>query len=405
MKPGLNVGQTGDLTWIVDPTMTISLGGLPRATVFSTPAMILLMERAARETLRPFLEDGEESVGVEVHVEHVAPSVPGATVQGRARVTAIEGRRIDFTVTAHDGDREIGRGTHRRAIVSLSRVLENVAKVSGDGGSAMTIAHNRGELPELETLSVTVANRIATVTLNRPQALNAVNQLMTAELELVVAWLAGHSEDVRVVMITGAGRAFCAGDDVKELPSLTIAQARDLSLRQANIFLAFERLPQPIIAVVNGVAFGTGCVAAISCDFRLGSHAARFAMPEITLGWPPGYGVAQLMALVGKARAMELCLWGEPITATQAHEWGLINELVSGGILWQRASALAGRLTALPAQALRETKRLIHTDEGQLPKIAHRADTEAYLHCLELPDAQEGIAAFTEKRKPRFHGK
>jgi enoyl-CoA hydratase/carnithine racemase len=177
-----------------------------------------------------------------------------------------------------------------------------------------------------------------------------------------------------------------------------------LSLRQANLYLAFERLPQPIMAVVNGVAFGGGCVAAMSCDFRLASHAARFAMPEITLGWPPGYGIAQLTALVGKARALELCLWGEPINARQAHEWGLINEVVPSAMLSKRASALARRLIELPAQAVRDTKRLVHADEGQLPKVTHRADTEAYLRCLELPDAQEGMAAFAEKRKPRFQG-
>ena len=399
MKPGLQTGQIGELTWIVDPTMTITLGELPQATVLSTPAMILLMERAAREALRPFLEEGEESVGVDVQVEHLAPTVLGATIRGAARVTAVEQRRIHFAVTAYDGDREIGRGTHRRAVVPLGRIVENVAKISGDGGRAMDLAANRGELAELETVLLSVADRVATVTLNRPRSLNAVNRRMTAELESVVAWLAGHPEEVRVVLLSGAGEAFCAGDDVKELPTLTPAQARDLSLRQANLYLAFERLPQPIIAVVNGAALGGGCVAAISCDFRLASHAARFAMPEITLGWPPGYGVAQLTALVGKARALELCLWGEPISAAQAHNWGLVNELVPAAMLWPRAAALAGRLIELPAQALRETKRLIHADEGQLPKIAHRADTEAYLRCLELPDAQEGMAAFAEKRK------
>ena len=404
MKPGLEIGLIGELTWVVDPTMTISLGEQFQAAVFSTPAMIMLMERAAREALRPFLDEGEESVGVEVHVEHIAPALFGATVVGLARVNVIDGRHVDFTVTAYHGDREIGRGTHRRAIVSLARLLENLAKVSDDGGRAMSLVPNRGELPKLETLLVSVTDRIATVTLNRPRSLNAVNRLMTAELEWVVEWLAGHPEDVRVVLLTGAGEAFCAGDDVIELPALSPAEARDLSLRQANLYLAFERLPQPMIAVVNGVAFGAGCVAAISCDLRLASHAARFAMPEIALGWPPGYGIAQLTALVGKARALELCLGGQPINAAQAHEWGLVNIVVPGAMLWQQAHALAARLLELPAQAMRETKRLIHADEGQLPKVTHRADTEAYVRCLGLPNAQEGLAAFAEKRKPRFPG-
>jgi enoyl-CoA hydratase len=405
MKPGLRIGQIGELTWIVDPTMTISFGDLSQATVLSTPAMILLMERTAREALRPFLDAGEESVGVEVHVEHLSPAPLGATVRGFASVDGIDGRRVDFSVKAYHGDREIGRGTHRRAVVSVSRLLENVAKLSDNGDRAMTLAPNCGDLPDLQTVLVSVTDRIATVTLNRPRSLNAVNRLMTSELERIVEWLAGHAEDVRVVMLAGAGEAFCAGDDVIELPSLTSTEARELSLRQANLYLAFERLQQPVIAVVNGPAYGAGCVAAISCDLRLASHSARFAMPEIALGWPPGYGIAQLTALVGKARALELCLRGEPISAAVAHEWGLVNAVVPGASLWQQARKLAARLIELPAQAVRETKRLVHADEGQLPKVTHRADTEAYLRCLELPDAQEGMAAFAEKRKPRFEGK
>ncbi len=404
MKPGLNIGSVGELTWVVDPTMTITLGGLPQATVFSTPSMIMLMERAAREALRPFLDDTEETVGMDVKVEHLGPAILGSTVRGMARVTGIEARRVDFDVLAFAGQREIGRGQHRRAIVRLSRLVENLAKVANDGELPMNLEPNGGSLPRLETIDVAVSNRIATVTLNRPRSLNAINVQMTGDLEQVVAWLSGHPEWVRVVVLTGAGDAFSAGDDVKELEGMSLDTARRLSLRQANAYLAFERLPQPLIAAINGPAFGAGCVAAYSSDLRLASHAARFSMPEIKLGWPPGYGIAQLSALVGKARALELCLTGEVITATQALEWGLINELVPGVLLMKRARELAERMLALPAAALRETKRLIHADEGQLPKITHRADTEAYIRCFDLPDAKEGIAAFKEKRRPRFSG-
>jgi enoyl-CoA hydratase len=254
-------------------------------------------------------------------------------------------------------------------------------------------------------VKVAVADRIATLAFNRPHALNAVNVQMTAEWEQVVAWLAGHPEEIRIAIVTGAGQAFCAGDDVKELPSLTLDAARALSLRQASLWLALERLPQPVIAAVNGPAQGAGCVAAYSCDFRIASHAATFGMPEIKLGWPPGYGVAQLTALVGKARALELCLTGDPIPASRALEWGLVNEVVSAAQLLPRAHQLATRLLTLPAEAVRATKRLVHADEGAQPKIAHRADTEAYIRCLALPDAREGIAAFAAKRRPNFGGR
>jgi enoyl-CoA hydratase len=404
MQPGLQPGITGELTWIVDPTMTITLGSHPQATVFSTPSMILLMERAAREAMRPFLDEGEESVGIEVHVEHLGPAALGDTVRGVARVTAADDRRASFDVQAFAGDREIGRGTHRRAVAPLARLVQNIAKATGEPGAVMPLEANRGQLPVLTTLQVAVTGRVATVTLNRPRSLNAVSVQMTAEWEHVVAWLAGHPAEVRVVIVTGAGDAFCAGDDVKELASLSLDQARALSLRQAGLWLALERLPQPVIAAVNGAALGAGCVAAYSCDFRVASHAATFGMPEIKLGWPPGYGVAQLTALVGKARTLELCLTGDPIAASRALDWGLVHEVVPGTRLAASAQQLANRLLALPAEALRATKRLVHADEGARPKITHRADTEAYVRCLALPDAREGIAAFVAKRRPDFSG-
>ncbi len=405
MKSGLTIGTTGSLTWTVDATMIITLGGDSRATVFSTPNMILLMERAAREALREYIDPGEESVGIEVNIQHIGGAALGSTVRGLAKVTGIDGRRVTFDVEAWAGDRQIGRGTHSRAIVQLSRIIENLDKLSNDESRAMNLSPNTGSMPTFQTLLVSIANRLAIVTLNRTRSLNAVNVQMTEDLEKLVAWLLGHPEEVRVVLLTGAGAAFCAGDDVKELRTLSLADARTLSLRQAELYLAFERLPQPIIALVNGDAFGGGCVAAYSADLRIASHAARFAMPEVKLGWPPGYGIAQLTALVGKSRALEMCLMGEPISPTKALEWGLVSEVVPGTSLISRGRQIAEKMLQMPAVALRETKRIIHIDEGSQPKVAHRVDTDAYLRCLEQQDAQEGIAAFSEKRAPRFSGR
>lgn len=376
--------------------MVITLGGDSRATVFSTPNMILLMERAAREALREYLEPGEESVGVDVNVQHIAGATIGATVRGIAKVTSVDGRRVTFDVEAWCGERLIGRGTHSRAIVQLSKMIENIGKLSGEDSIAMNLKADTGSLPSFETLKIQIDGRVAIVTLNRPKSLNAVNVKMTDELEQLISWLMGHAEQVRVVLMTGAGEAFCAGDDVKELRGLSSDVARTLSHRQAELYLAFERIPQPIIALVNGDAFGGGCVAAYSADLRIASHAARFAMPEIRLGWPPGYGIAQLTALVGKARALEMCLMGEPISANTALAWGLVNEVVPGVALAKRGLQIAEQLLKMPAQALRETKRIVHLDEGSQPKVAHRADTDAYIRCLDLPDAREGIQAFAE---------
>lgn len=402
MKSGLVVGQVGELVWVVDPGMTITLGGVVEATVFSTPNMIMLMERAAREALRPYLEDGEESVGAEVQVEHLAPALLGETVRGVARVTAVEGRRVSFAVQAFAGERELGRGTHRRAVIRVGRLLENLSKLRREGGVVSGEREEGGGMPEFSTLKVEVGGGVARVRLNRPGQLNAINVRMTDDLERLVGWLSSVGDEVRVVLVTGEGDAFSAGDDVKELPSLSVEEARRLSLRQASVYLAFERLPQVMVAVVNGVAMGAGCVLANACDVRLASTASRFGMPEIRLGWPPGYGVAQLTALVGKARALEMCILGEGISANRALEWGLVNEVVPGAMLERRAGDLASALLRMPVEALRETKRLVHADEGALPKLTHRADTEAYIRCFALPDAKEGMRAFAEKREARF---
>ncbi len=407
MRSGLSVGKSGELHWIVDPTMTITLGEIARATIFSTPNMIMLMERAAREALRPYLEEGEESVGIDVQVEHLGPASLGAKVVGSATVTAIDNRKIEFDVKAFCGDQLIGRGKHRRAIITLDRFLERLQQPpihSPKASEALLKSSNTMPLPAFQTLQVRIENRIAWVTLNRPRSLNAVNVAMTTELDALVKWLFNHREAVRVVVLSGSGEAFCSGDDVKELPSLTLEQARALSLQQANIYLNFEQLPQPIIAAVNGPAYGGGCVAAYSCDFRIASHQARFGMPEIKLGWPPGYGISQLTNIVGKPRALELCLTGESISAQTALEWGLVQEVVPAHQLLARAQVLASKLLKMPAEALRQTKFLVHANEGQLPKVTHRADTEAYIRCLELPDSREGMTAFSEKRPPQFKG-
>jgi enoyl-CoA hydratase/carnithine racemase/predicted thioesterase len=402
MKPGLQPGAIGELIWNVDSSMVITLGGDPRATVFSTPNMIMLMERAAREALRTFLDPGEESVGTDVQIQHVSGAGIGSVVRGEARVTAIDGKRIHFDVSAWCGDRQLGYGKHTRALVKLDRLIENLDKQSQEGPRAMNLIADEGALPSFKTLVFEQTGLVATVTLNRPGSLNAVNSEMTSDLEKLVRWLLGHKDQLRVVLLRGAGESFCAGDDIKELPGFTPEFARELSLRQAEMYLAWERLPQIVIALVHGDAMGGGCVAAYSADFRLASHDARFGMPEIKLGWPPGYGLAQLTNLIGKSRALEMCLLGEPLSAQKALEWGLVHELVPRGQLEKRGQFWAERLLKLPAEALRQTKMLLHLDEGSQPKVAYRADTEGYIRCLQLPEATEGIRAFIEKRPANF---
>jgi enoyl-CoA hydratase len=409
MKPGLQPGITAQLGWSVDATNSIHLGETsPAGTiVFSTPSMINLMEHAARKALLPFLEEGEESVGVTVEVHHTAATPLGAQVMADATVTSVDGRLVDFEVVARDGIEQIGHGKHRRAIIRMDRLQEKLReKVSENelpemNMSTSCLEPNRGELSPLETLSVSVTGAVVTITLNRPRKLNAVNLQMTADWERVNAWLGGHPE-LRIAIVTGAGDAFCAGDDVPEVGTLTADQARQLSHRQARMYLAWERLPQVLIGAINGSAFGAGCVAAYSCDLRVCASGAELGMPEITLGWSPGYGLAQLTAIVGKAKALELCLTGNSISAQKALQWGLVNEVVPLARLMTSVNLLADRLLGQPLEALRATKRAIHRDEPLSAKVAYLADTEAYISCLETSNAVEGIAAFREKRAPRF---
>jgi len=430
MKPGLTVGTTGTLDLTVGGSDVIHIGASQpnSAIVFSTPSMINLMEHAARAALRSYLDDSEESVGVNVVVEHLSATPLNAVVRAEARVTAIEGRLVDFEIAAFDELEQIGRGTHRRAIIQVERfvpkLIEKTSKLNDFVVAASSrsngekhlkntpelnrgvvvpsfVEPNRAELSPLTTLLVERDGPIVTVTLNRPTKLNAVDRQMTTDFEQLNSWLAGHPE-IRIVILTGSGEAFCAGDDVKEVGTLDLAEATRLSHRQASLYLTWERLPQIFIAAVNGVAFGAGCVCAYSCDFRIAAHSARFAMPEVKLGWPPGYGLAQLIALIGKARALELCLTGKQITAQQAQQYGLVHDVVPQTRVISAACELAEQLLKQPTEALRLTKQLIHADEGTQSKQAFLADTAAYIRCLGHKDAQEGIAAFNEKRPPKF---
>lgn len=407
MKPGLNIGVVGELRATVSAAQVIHLGaeGTAGAVVFSTPSMINLMEHAARDTLRPFLDEGEESVGAVVHVEHLAATPIGANVRAVARVTAVNRKLVEFEIEAYDSAEQIGRGTHTRAVIHTdrfaARLAEKIVKLPEGVALPMPLNPNTGEIGTLSTLILERDGAIATVTLNRAQKLNAVNSQMTTDWEQVTCWLAGHP-DVRVVVVTGAGEAFCAGDDVPELGTMSMEFATELSHRQARLYLAWERLPQVFVAAVNGVALGAGCVMACACDFRIAAHSARFGMPEILLGWPPGYGIAQLTALIGKSRALEMCTLGQQISAQTAATYGLANEVVPLMRTVPAARELATQLLARPANALRETKWLVHQDEGVQPKIAHLADTASYIRCLQQADAQEGIAAFTQKRTPKF---
>jgi len=400
MKPGLQVGATGELSVRVTPQNSIALGPAPGFSVFATPYLIELMERAARRAVEDYLEEGEVTVGTEVNLRHIAGTLVGQTVRAIARLVALDGRAMTFEVEAYNETTKIGEGTHNRTAVLLSRIKEKLAE------SAPPKPTPRPELDpaKYEAIRYRSDGGIGWLTLSREKSLNAVNVRMTEEIEDLQARLA-EDLSTRLLIISGDGRAFCAGDDIKELAALNEHEAEVLSLRQARMYRRFQELPQVVIAAVNGPAMGAGCVCAVFADVRVAAYTATFGMPEIGLGWSPGYGSAQLMQLIGRGRTMKLVLTGETISAQEAHTIGLVENVVPANNLLPAAEALARKLLALPPVALRECKRLIHEDAALNPSESYTNDTASYIRCFKTDDAKEGIRAFIEKRTPKWAGK
>ena len=270
MKPGLQVGHRARLNRLVDNTQSITIGSQPAATVFATPSMIHLMEYAAREVLLPFLDATEDSVGIDVQVEHTAATPLGSEVYAEAEVTAIEKNVIAFAVEAFDQSGKIGAGTHRRAVIKTEKFAERLAEKTSSPPAREL------DFSKFERLKVESAGGVLSVTLKRPEKRNAIDSLMTSELELLTEWL--RSSDVRVVQFRGDEQAFSAGDDVLQLEQLGVDGSVQLSRRRSLLYQRWQGLPQVLIAAIEGRTFGGGFILAASCDFRLASHSAIFGV-------------------------------------------------------------------------------------------------------------------------------
>jgi enoyl-CoA hydratase len=249
-----------------------------------------------------------------------------------------------------------------------------------------------------------VRERIATLTVNRPDKLNALNDATIAELGVAIAE-ARTRDDVAGVILTGAGRAFVAGADISELATRTAAEAKALAQRGQEIFRRFEQSPKPTLAAVNGFALGGGCELAMSCHIRIASDAAKFGQPEVKLGLVPGYGGTQRLArLVGKGRALQLLLTGEMIDAQEALRIGLVNRVVPAAEVLAAATAMMTQILANAPLALAGCIETVDRGfDGSLDDALTLEATQFGL-LASTRDMAEGTRAFLEKRAPRFTG-
>jgi enoyl-CoA hydratase len=255
-----------------------------------------------------------------------------------------------------------------------------------------------------KTIEVSVADRIATVTINRPDKLNALNVAVFDDLTTLVEEL-GNRADVGGAIITGAGRAFVAGADISELESLNALQAKALARRGQLVFNRLESLHKPVIAAINGFALGGGCEFAMACHVRIASEAAKFGQPEVKLGLIPGYGGTQrLPRLVGKGRALQLLMTGEIIDAAEALRIGLVNKVVPAADLMKTAQEMMKAMLANAPMALGGCIEIVNRGYDISLGDALAAEATAFGLLFSSDDKREGTRAFLEKRTPSFKG-
>jgi 2-(1,2-epoxy-1,2-dihydrophenyl)acetyl-CoA isomerase len=259
--------------------------------------------------------------------------------------------------------------------------------------------------PTFSALRWTVADGVGTITLDRPDALNSLEATLKREL-LAVLREADRDRTVRAVVLTGAGRAFCAGQDLKErlAPGATPLDV-EVRERYNPIVLAVRRLSKPIVAAINGVAAGAGASLAFACDLRIAAEGASFVLAFGRIGLVPDSGASWFLPrLVGAARAAELLYLPDPLSAADALRIGLVSRVVPAAALMTEAGAIAARLAAGAPKALALTKRAL--DRSLEVGLAEALDHEASLQGIagRTADHAEGLAAFVEKRPPRFSG-
>lgn len=245
---------------------------------------------------------------------------------------------------------------------------------------------------------------VVTLTLNRPEALNALNARMFDDLEAAFSELK-QDAGVRAILLTGAGsRAFAAGADIRELVTTDAVSGEALSRRGQQVFSRIERCGKPVIACLNGVALGGGCELALACTLRLAADTAKLGLPEVKLGLIPGYGGTQrLTRLIGEGAALRLMLTAESVSAAEALALGLVQEVVPAAELMSRARALAETIAAMAPLAVAGVLEAVQTSGTNGDGFA--MESEIFARLCATADKQEGLSAFLEKRPARWQGR
>ncbi len=259
---------------------------------------------------------------------------------------------------------------------------------------------------KLETIQLERRGRIAIVTLNRPEKLNALSRETIAALSSAFETLVDDAE-LRAIIVTGAGdRAFCAGTDISELIGVPPAEARAVATRGQQLCDQIEHSSVPVIAAINGLAAGGGCELALACHLRIAAQSARFSLPETKLGIIPGYGGTQrLTRELGRARALELMITAGSINAAQALQLRLLNRIVPANELLAAAEKLAQEIAALAPLAIRAALQAVVRGSELPSEKGFELEAELFAGLFATEDMREGTQAFLQKRKPVFQGK
>jgi enoyl-CoA hydratase len=245
---------------------------------------------------------------------------------------------------------------------------------------------------------------ILQITLNRPEQLNALNREILQRL-LHILHEAKYDESTKAVLLSGEGKGFCAGADIKQLAALNGSEGLAFARFGQEVFRYLELLGKPSLALVHGFALGGGCELAMAASLRIATEQAVFGQPEIKLGVIPGFGGTQrLSRFIGKGRALEICLTGRRFTATEAYQWGLVNELTTSDNLYPRALALLKELAQLSPISLQSILTVIHQGYDLSLDEALELEAAHFALCCTTADKREGVHAFLEKRTAVFSG-